>query len=161
MNQEVPAYALQRDPSELHAPRAESTFHNPLTDTQYRLYVQADNQTWRITKSATTDGQTVIRHLRGTHAAMVTSIADAAIDALIRGVYQTVTFPGDPRLSFADTILLDIDRTANLLTTLALEARVRRTHSSPGFRPGCPTLRELERQAMIAAVHGCQTLGIV
>jgi hypothetical protein len=133
-------------------------FENPLTDTRYRLCL--NGPTWRITKSTTTtDGYALLRHLRGTTASDVSPPAED-LDRLVRGEHQVgANLAADPQLTFAEAILLDLDRTADHLTTMAHRARLRRERGAPGFRAGCSALRDQERRCMEAALGGCRELG--
>jgi hypothetical protein len=136
-------------------------FENPLTDTRYRLRLDGP-MAWRITKARTTaDGHALVRHLRGTTAPGVSPPAED-LDRLVRGEHQVApNLAADPHLTFAEAVLLDLDRTADHLTTMAHRARLRRERGAPGFRPGCSALRDQERRCMEAALGGCRELGAV
>ena len=132
-------------------------FSNPLTETRYRLCL--DGPTWRITKStSTTDGRALLRYLRGSTSPSVGPPAEA-VDGLVRGEHQRdPDLAADPQLTFAEVVLLDLDRTAAHLTTMAQRARLRRERGAPGFRPGCSALRDQERRCMDTALCGCREL---
>lgn len=133
-------------------------FLNPLTDTAYRL--RCSGASWRITKAtATPDGRPFLRHLRGSTAPSGTEPTAADVDRLVRGDHPVSTITADPVLTFAEVVLLDLDRTADLLTAMVQQARRRCERGAPGFRPGCPTLRNQERQCLETALEGCRTLG--
>lgn len=132
-------------------------FENPLTDTRHRL--RLDGTAWRITKARTTaDGHALVRHLRGITAPGVTPPAEA-VDRLVRGEHQVdPNLAADPQLTFAEVVLLDLNRTAAHLTTMARHARHRRERGAPGFRSGCAVLRDQERRCMDTALGGCREL---
>lgn len=133
-------------------------FTNPVTGTTYRLRTNGATG-WRVTKVCEIQGTPRLRHLRGTLAVGVPPPADA-IDRLVRGEHQTTgdLINADPQLTFAEAVLLDSDRVSTLMTTLAAEARRRRLDGTPGFRPGCPQLRQQEREALMQATGACKAM---
>ena len=134
-----------------------TAFENPLTGTTYRLVV--DGGSWRITKATPgPDAGVVIRHLRGLTASAVNPSAEA-VERLVRGEHQADQTAADPALTFAEAVLLDLDRTATWLSAMASAARRRTAPGAPGFRPGCSALRQQDRHAMDMAVGGCRNLG--
>lgn len=139
-------------------PDPQTVFQNPLTGTNYRIWTSADGGTWRITKTVRTADATVVRHLRGETAAAIAPAADA-IDRLVRGEHQAGSpIHADPQAAFAESVLLDLDRTVSVLTALAHDAQRRRTDGVPGFRPGCATLRQEEQRSLQHAIAGCRQL---
>ena len=98
---------------------------------------------------STADGTARIRYLRGVPAAGMSPPSNA-VDRLVRGDHQAeaAAMPADPVLTFAEVVLLDLDRTSAWLTAIARHAKQRRETGSPGFRPGCAILRRDERQAL-------------
>lgn len=132
-------------------------FENPLTGTCYRLRLESTD-TWRISKVIHVHGNAVLRHLRGTTTPGATPTSDI-VDGLVRGNrHAGPPVRADPHLTFAEVILVDLDRSASVLTAEARNARHRTLTGSPGFRPGCPSLRTQEWQALAVAVAGCQAL---
>lgn len=137
-------------------PSGADTFRNPLTESMYRLRIDGD--TWRITKTVRDGDAVSVRHLRGTATDGAPPSADA-IDRLVRGEHQRGEPVGaDPAMTFAEVVLVDLNRTSSVLTALATEARDLRASGSPGFRPGCSALRAQERDALARAVDGCRQL---
>jgi hypothetical protein len=137
-------------------PSGSDAFRNPLTESTYRLRMEGD--TWRITKTVKDGDAVSVRHLRGTTADGVVPPADA-VDRLVRGEHQRGDpIATDPAMTFAEIVLVDLDRTSSVLTALATEARDLRASGSPGFRPGCSALRVQERDALARAVDGCRQL---
>ena len=151
------AFLLHRHLGHHASPVPLTEFWNPLTDTSYRL--RLDGTSWRITKATTTtDGRPLLRHLRGSASPGVGPPAED-VDRLVRSEHQVGTTTADPHLTFAEAVLLDLDRTADFLTTMARRAHLQCERGAPGFRPGCQTLRDQKRQCMETAIGGCRTLG--
>lgn len=139
-------------------PSGADSFRNPLTESTYRLRIDVD--TWRVTKTVKDGDAVSVRHLRGTTADGMTPPSDA-VDRLVRGEHQHGgLITSDPAMTFAEIVLVDLDRTSSVLTALATEARDLRASGSPGFRPGCSALRAQERDALARAVDGCRQLAV-
>lgn len=132
-------------------------FLNPITGTCYRL--RDDPSGWRVTKVVQQDGAVIVRHLRGTHADGVQPSA-AAVDRLVRGDHQDAAAPmsADAGITYAEAVLVDLDRVSSVMTALAADARERRMAGIPGFRAGCSHLRQQESKSLSVAVEACRRM---
>lgn len=124
-----------------------SKFTNPATGTSYRLVIEADG--WRISKSRTDDDRLKLVHLRG-HGGIGT-VDRGAVDRLVAGHGGVVDHPADPVTMFADVVLVDLERTGDLLTAVAREARETYEVGCRGFRPRSPVLRQQRDRALATA----------
>jgi hypothetical protein len=133
---------------------AASRFTNPATGTVYRLVDEADG--WRITKSMHDGGRLRLVHLRGASGA---GTVDAeAISRLVAGHGGVAARATDPAAMFAAVVLLDLERTADVLTSIAREAHAVCDAGCRGFRPRSPVLRKQRDSAMARAVAECRVM---
>lgn len=129
-------------------------FTNPSTATVYRLVDEAVG--WRITKSMHVDGRLRLVHLRG---APGSGAVDAdAVARLVAGHGGVAARASDPAAVFAAVVLLDLVRTADVLTAIAREAAAVCEAGCRGFRPRSPVLRKQRDDAMARAVAECRIL---
>lgn len=130
------------------------TFVNPATSTTYRMVVTGAS--WRMTKSAFAKGRVRLAHLRGD--AGDGPVDDAAVARLVAGQGGVAAGAADPRAVFAAVVVMDLERTADVLTAVAHEARLACERGRPGFRPGCAPLRQQRDEAMATAVRHMQAM---
>lgn len=133
---------------------AATSFTNPSTATTYRLVVTAED--WRVTKSRDDNGQLRLAHLRSS---VGTGPVDAAVVArLVAGTGGQTSGAMDPSAVFATVVLLDLDRTADLVIAITHEAEEVYQIGCPGFRPRSPTLRRQRDAALRHATATCRDL---
>lgn len=128
-------------------------FTNPATGTAYRLIISGEM--WRITKSQIEDGIVSLTHLRGL-------VGSSSLDAstagrLVEGKTGT-TGSADPRMAFVQIVLLDLERTATLLTAIARDAHEVYESGCPGFRPRSTPLRQQRTRAVNRATTELQAM---
>lgn len=137
-------------------PPAATIFTNPATMTTYRLVVTGD--TWRVTKSREDNGQLRLAHLRGR--AGSGPLDAAAMAHLVAGTGGQTSGAMDPSAVFATVVLLDLDRTADLVVAITHEAEEVYQIGCPGFRPRSPTLRRQRDAALRHATATCRDLAV-
>ena len=130
------------------------SFVNPATGSAYRL--RSDPDTWRIIKSRTVAGSIVVRNLAGIDGDG--DVDPSLLDLLVRGEKSIPRSVGNAQRAFAATVLLDIDRTYNLVVALAREAEIRCRQGCPGFRAQSPPLRKEAAAARNTAMQACAAM---
>lgn len=121
---------------------------NPTTGTSYRVVV-ADGS-WRITKSRLDGGQVRLAHMRGIEGVGI--VDHAVVAALVAGNSISMVQMAPVGDVFAAVVLHDLERTGDLLTAIAQQARLTYEAGRPGFRPRSPALREAQDDAVAQAV---------
>lgn len=135
-------------------PGATTSFTNPSTETAYRLVVTGAS--WRITKARDDHGRMRLAHLRGEVGAGKSDAA--AVARFVAGTGGEVNGETDPGLVFAAVVLLDMERTADVLTAMAREAQSVYDFGCKGFRPRSSILREQRDRALAQAVAECRSM---
>ncbi|MBN8523957.1 MAG: hypothetical protein J0M02_01345 [Planctomycetes bacterium] len=131
-----------------------TTFTNPATATTYRLVVTGE--TWRVTKVWNDDGRLHLAHLRG-HVAVAPPDA-AAVAQLVAGTGGKTDRAADPASTFAAVVLLDLERTADVVVAIAREAEEVYLAGCRGFRPRSPALRRQRDAALLSAKDECRCM---
>ena len=80
------------------------------------------------------------------------------LDRLIRGEQCLPAAMGDPDRAFVAVVLLDLDRTHDLVVTLARDAYLRYERGGPGFRPHSPHLKREAARVMGRSVSACREM---
>lgn len=131
-----------------------TNFTNPSTGTAYRLVVTG--ATWRITKARDDHGRMRLAHLRGEVGAG--ELDDVAVARFVAGNGGEVSGETDPGVVFATAVLLDMERTADVLTAMAREAQGVYDSGCKGFRPRSSILREQRDRSLAQAVAECRSM---
>lgn len=132
-----------------------ATFCNPSTGTNYRL-VTSGEEGWRITKSLDDGDRIRLVHLRGLIGDG--DVDDAAVARLVAGSGGTTGQPADGIKTFSAVVLVDLERSADVLTVIAREATDVCEVGCRGFRPRSPPLRQQRDAAMVRAVDECRRM---
>lgn len=103
-----------------------------------------------MSKSKADHGRVVLVHLRGR--AGTGEAPSPVIARLVAGHGGVVEQPADPQLVFAAVVIMDLERTGDLLTSIAREAEAVYTIGCRGFRPRSPVLRRQRDDAVEKAV---------
>lgn len=135
-------------------PGAATSFTNPSTETAYRLVVTGTS--WRITKARDDHGQMRLAHLRGEVG--MGEPDDAAVARFVAGIGGQADGKTDPGVVFAAVVLLDMERTADVLTAMAREAQGVYENGCKGFRPRSSILREQRDRSLAQAVAECRSM---
>jgi len=135
-------------------PAPATSFTNPATATTYRLVVTGDE--WRVTKARHDDGQLRLAHLRGRVG--VGPVDHAAVAALVAGTTGQATEAVEPEAVFAAVVLLDLERTADVLVAIAREAEAVYHSGCRGFRPRSAVLRRQRDAAVQRATAECRVM---
>lgn len=133
-------------------PSSATAFTNPATATTYRLVVTGE--AWRVTKARNDDGQLRLAHLRGRVGSGAPDAA--AVASLVAGTSGQALEAADPVSVFAAVVLLDLERTADVIVAIAREAEEVYQIACRGFRRRSPVLRRQRDAAVQRATSECR-----